>query len=332
MSHVPVVDLTPCRHGSAADRRAVAAALAHACEHVGFATLVGHGVPPELSAAAFEDARDFYALPVEEKMRCVPPPGTMLRGYAPIATQKLARSRGEDTPPDLRENYGVGRPDLTGLEYASRPEVSPFYQPNVWPQRPERFRTTYSAYFACLERLSADLMRLFALGLGLDEHWFDDKIDDHFDVLRPLHYPPQETTAEPGQLRGGAHTDFGTLTLVRPTRAAGGLEVQSLEGRWESVAFVDDAFVMNIGDLMQRWTNDRWRSTLHRVVNPPAGGGEATRRYSIAFFCHPNYDAVVECLPTCLAPGESPRHAPITAGEWMRGRIAAVREGRRDAA
>jgi len=332
VSHVPVIDIAPYRTGGAAERMEVARALAQACEHVGFATIVGHGVPVALSDALLEDARAFYALPLEEKLRCVPPPGTMLRGYAPIATQKLAASRGEDTPPDLRENFGVGRPGLTGREHAGRPEVAPFYQPNVWPERPERFRTTFSDYFLEMERLSAQLMRLFALGLGMPEHWFDDKIDDHFDVLRPLHYPPLAHSAEPGQLRGGAHTDFGTLTLVRPTRAAGGLEVQSLDGRWETVEFVEDAFVMNIGDLMQRWTNDRWRSTLHRVVNPPAGGGEATRRFSIAFFCHPNYDAVVECLPTCLAPGESPRHPPIGAGEWMRSRITAVRQGRKDTA
>lgn len=170
---------------------------------------------------------------------------------------------------------------------------------------------------------------MFATGPGQAPDRFDDKIADHFDVSRVPDDPP---LAEPGQLRAGAHTDFGTLTLVHPTEAGGGREVLSPDGRWIPVPAMPEALVMNIGDRMQRWTNGRWRSTLHRVVNPLAQHAEDTRRYSSAFFCHPAYDATVECLPGCMAAGDAPAHPPVNAGEWMRARMLAVREGRATAA
>jgi isopenicillin N synthase-like dioxygenase len=135
--------------------------------------------------------------------------------------------------------------------------------------------------------------------------------------MRMVHYPHQDAPPPPGALRAGAHTDYGTLTILRQDDAPGGLEVQDAAGRWVPVPFQPGSFVVNIGDLMARWTNDRWRSTLHRVVNPPPEPGRSNRRTSLPFFHNANWDARIECLPTCLAAGEAPRHAPVLAGAHL---------------
>jgi isopenicillin N synthase-like dioxygenase len=158
-------------------------------------------------------------------------------------------------------------------------------------------------------------MELFALALELPQAWFADKIDRHFSVLSTIYYPPQTTPPLPGQLRAGAHTDYGSLTILAPSDAPGGLQVRSLAGDWMDVPYLPDGFVINIGDMMQRWTNQRWRSNFHRVVNPPAATTPRPRQ-SIAYFLHPNDDADIACLPTC---GGSEAHAlpPIQAGDYM---------------
>jgi isopenicillin N synthase-like dioxygenase len=171
-----------------------------------------------------------------------------------------------------------------------------------------------------MEGLAATLIRIFALALGMDEHFFDDKIDRHITNFSMLHYPPQHEPPLPGQLRAGAHTDYGSLTIVKPDGAEGGLQVRAKDGSWLDVPHLPEAFVVNLGDLMAEWTNDRWVSTLHRVVNPPRAAGEGARRLSMAFFHQPNYDAVIQCLPTCAEPGRPPRYMKTTSGEhvWMK--------------
>jgi isopenicillin N synthase-like dioxygenase len=171
-----------------------------------------------------------------------------------------------------------------------------------------------------MEALAATLMRGFALGLGMPEGFFDDKVDRHITNFSVLHYPAQAEPPLPGQLRAGAHTDYGSLTILKTDAAAGGLQVQAPEGGWIDVPHLPDAFVVNLGDLMAEWTNDRWVSTLHRVVNPPRSAGSAARRLSMAFFHQPNYDAVIECLPTCIAADRPARYGRTTSGEhvWMK--------------
>lgn len=129
-------------------------------------------------------------------------------------------------------------------------------------------------------------------------------------------YPPQTSPPLPGQLRRGAHTDFGSLTILYQDAAPGGLQVQTAVGDWRDVPPVGGSFVVNLGDLMAAWTNDRWVSTMHRVVNPSTDVA-ATRRLSIAFFHQPNFDTIIECIPTCLAPGGRPRYEPVTSGQWL---------------
>jgi len=178
-------------------------------------------------------------------------------------------------------------------------------------------RPLWERYFAEMSEVSRQLMRIFAVGLGLDIDYFEDKIDDHISMFRALNYPDQPDAPLEGQLRAGAHSDYGSLTLLRQENRPGGLQVMTKSGQWFDVPVIEDALVVNIGDLMAEWTNDRWVSTLHRVVNPPRDRANDSRRISLVFFHQPNYDAMISCLPTCLKPGEEPKHAVISSGDHL---------------
>ncbi len=161
-------------------------------------------------------------------------------------------------------------------------------------------------------------MRLFALGLGVAENFFDAAVDRPISRLRIRNYPPPALPPRPGQIRAGAHSDYGSLTILATENRPGGLQVCNAAGAWVDVPTIPGCFIVNIGDLMARWTNDAWVSTLHRVVNPPEGAGEESRRISLVFFHNPNYDAPVACIPTCLSPGEAPKYETTTSGAHLR--------------
>jgi isopenicillin N synthase-like dioxygenase len=326
MSTVPVIDLSPIRGADAAAIGRLGAQVDDACRRIGFLIVEGHGVDAALIEAVRREAYAFFDLPEAEKLALRPPPGTMLRGYTPPETNTLARSRGIETPPDFRSMLSMGRPEVTGREYAQFPEAAPFYRPNIWPARPAGLRAAFEAYFREMERLARDIMRAFAAALSLPLGFFDDKIDNHFAAFHALHYAAMDRPPLPDQMRAGAHSDFGSLTILMPPAEGGmGLEVQAPDGGFAPVEPPAGAYVINIGDLMQQWTNERWVSTVHRVVNP-SGEGWRARRLSLGFFCHPNYDAPVAALPGTVAPGGTPKHAPVLAGEYMNRKISAVRK------
>ncbi|HIQ51718.1 MAG TPA: 2OG-Fe(II) oxygenase [Pseudomonas pachastrellae] len=199
--------------------------------------------------------------------------------------------------------------------------AGPHFAPNVWPPELPGFQQAYAEYFAAMGDLARSLMRIFALALELPETFFDDKIDKHISMFRSLRYPHLKEGIEEGQLRAGAHTDYGSLTIVKPDGALGGLQVCNRDGEWVDVPFVEDGFVVNIGDLMMQWTNDQWISTLHRVVNPPEDAAGDQQRQSLVFFHQPNYDVMVECLPSCLADGEKPLYAPVSSGDHLKSKF-----------
>ena len=186
--------------------------------------------------------------------------------------------------------------------------------PNAWPPI-GGWRPRVQAYFDATLAAARRLHTAFAIDLGLAEDFFDDKIDRHISMFRVLSYPPQTEAPLPGQLRAGAHSDYGSLTIVLPDDK--GLQVFNKAGQWVDVPQVEGGLVVNIADLMMQWTNDQWVSTLHRVSNPPLEVAQTNRRQSLVFFHQPNYDAMVECLPSCLAPGEKPKYAPISSGDHL---------------
>ncbi len=298
-SAVPVIDMAPFPRGDADGRRAVTKAVGDACSDIGFFTLAGHGVPADLIDRTYAAAREFFDLPAAEKTRV--PLTAAGAGYSPLQGEALAASRGEATPADLKESFNAGA-DMAG---------------NVWPAAPAALRPVLTDYFQAMTRLAGDLMRIFALALGLPEDYFADKIDRPQSFLRVINYPAPVVDPLPGQLRAGAHSDYGTLTILRSENVAGGLQVYGRAGQWLDVQVPPDGFVINIGDMLMRWTNDRWVSTLHRVVNPPAAQAARSRRQSLVFFHNPNPDAVIACLPTCTSPAQPPRYPPVLAGEYL---------------
>lgn len=319
LQSVPIIDLAPFFSGHPEGKTAVARQVNQACRDIGFLVITHHQISAELIERVSRVTRDFFDLPLEQKRKVDRPSPEMVRGYSAIAEESLSYSLEESAPGDLKESFSIGPTDVPGDDYYHNAVAGSHFAPNVWPaeQLLPGFQEAYREYFAAMSDLAAAMMRIFALALELDEHYFDSTIDRHISMFRSLSYPDIKGEVEAGQMRASAHTDYGSMTIVRPDSALGGLQVRNQRGEWVDVPYVEDSFVVNIGDLMMLWTNDRWISTLHRVVNPPQESTSDNRRQSLVFFHQPNYDAVIECLPGCLAEGETPRHAAVTSGDHL---------------
>ena len=306
MSQIPMIDVSGLS-GTADQKLDVARRIGSACEEIGFFCITGHGVDPGLIREVRQAALAFFDLSAADKLKVERQPPAF-RGYIGLQTEGLSRSMGVAGANDFKEAFSMGP---VAAPPGGNRGAAANYAPNRWPEHPAAFQRLFEAYYRVMSDLAARLMGGFALALGLSEEWFADKLDHHISNVRALHYPEQPEGALPGQLRAGAHTDYGSLTILLTQDAPGGLNVRTQTGEWIDVPSLPGSFVVNIGDLMAQWTNDRFVSTLHRVVNPPAGAG--TRRLSIAFFHQPNHDAVIECIDTCRGAGE--RYAPVTSGE-----------------
>ena len=303
---IPVIDLH--------DPRATTQ-IARACEFTGFLVVTNHDVDQRVIDTAWTAATKFFDLPAADKMAVAMRYAGYPYGYAPVQGERLAAVGGYDTPPDLKETFSMGPIDVPA-RVPTDPAEAFVYEPTPWPSACLEFRPAMEAYYVTMAGFVTRLMSLFAEALQLPSNFFDSRIDRHTSALRVLNYPALTEAPQPGQLRAGAHSDYGTVTVLRADDSPGGLEVL-VEDRWTAVPLVPDSFIINLGDAMARWTNDRWRSTLHRVVTPPTAVAARSRRQSIAFFHNANWDTVIECIPSCLADGESPRYAPVTAGEHL---------------
>jgi isopenicillin N synthase-like dioxygenase len=324
LRYVPIVDISPFLNGSDEEKKTVASIVDQTNRQIGFMVITGHGFDLELLATWFEVSKEFFEGEKTAKDEVLAPPGVQ-QGYHKLADSGLAAKEGIATPRDLREYFMIGQADLSSPKLSSNDALK-FHRANRWPTENNVFRDVGERYYAAMEKLGAQLMKIFAVGLKLPETWFEDKIDHHFSILSSIYYPAHTTTPLPGQLRAGAHTDYGSLTILAPTDAPGGLQVRTLEGEWADVPYVQGGFIINIGDMMQRWTNGRWLSNMHRVVNPPHNNRSGPRQ-SIAYFLHPNHDATIECIPTCLTAGDTAIHPPILAGDYMREKETAIETG-----
>jgi isopenicillin N synthase-like dioxygenase len=321
LEQVPLIDIAPFRAGDAAARRRVAGEIDRACRQIGFFIITGHGVDADLLDRMRATTRAFFAMPVEAKRRIAPPKGQKgIRGYRGVGDESLSYSLGNAAPPDLKETFRIGHVAPGHDDYARRGDAT-YYAPNLWPERLPEFRAVWTEYYGTMARLAADLMTLFAAALDLPPDFFARTIDRHISHLQANLYPAQEAAPLDGQLRAGAHSDYGSLTILLQENVAGGLQVRHANGQWVDVRTARNDFVINVGDLMAMWTNDRWVSTLHRVVNPPRDAGAAARRLSLVFFHQPNYDAEIACLPTCQSAAEPARHPPTTSGAHLLGKI-----------
>ena len=325
---VPLIDISGFARGGEAERRAVAGAVAEAVETIGFFAVTGHGVPAELMRRTQARLARFFDLPADAKARYAATANSKNRGYLPFGRDFVAASAGGASPPDWRETFGFGRFDVPDDDpYYADPEAAYAYEPNILPGEMDGLAGTARDYYAALEGLNARLLAIFECALGLEEGFLQRHFDRHASILRAINYPDQDVAPADGQLRCGAHTDFGSHTLLMVDDAPGGLQVRDLSGRWVDVAPPPGSYVVNIGDLLMTWTNDRWLSNFHRVVNPPGDAAGSTRRQSVAFFVQPNYDAVIECIESCRVPGEAPRHEPVVAWQYRRAKLTRTTTG-----
>ncbi|KAG3108989.1 hypothetical protein PI124_g11243 [Phytophthora idaei] len=305
---VPVIDISPFVNGSSSSkaRDAVVNQVADACRSIGFLIITNHGIASDTIAQAFEAAKDYFNQPSDIKKR-VPMTLDYPYGYesAEILSNSIEKDGGK-TLPDLKETFQV----CVGPD-GREPNV-----PAQWPEGPEGFKDTMTTYYRSIEKLAAVLMQIFACALQLPSDYFDKKINNHMSSLRILNYPHQEEEPGTTQIRASPHTDYGSLTILAVDDAPGGLQVRDLQGEWHNVKAPANSYVVNLGDLMQHWTNDQWCSTMHRVINPPSGC-KNNRRQSIAFFHNINADTVVECIPTCQSPENPAKYPPVLAGEYL---------------
>ena len=276
---VPIIDVAPFTAGDVTERGKVVDAVRSACEEIGFFVITGHGFPEALTARIYDASRAFFDLPVEEK-NAIGETGPILGGlmHFALGQEALAATLGDAPIGDLKETLDFG----------------PGFWGDAWPASPPDLEPAWRAYHEAMAALSGTLRAIFAVSLGLEPDYFEDKFRGHLSSLRVIDYPEQSAPPAPGQLRAGAHSDYGVLTILRTEDAPGGLQVRTRAGRWSDVPHIAGSFVVNIGDAMMRWTNDHWISTQHRVVNPPADPGQPTRRQSIAYFHNLPRDTLIE--------------------------------------
>ena len=300
---LPILDVGLLR-GSAADRDEAGRRIRAACLANGFFYIANHGIDPGLIAAVVAQSRAFFAQPVEAKRALDKALSPCNRGYEKLRDQTLEAG----TPPDLKEGFYLGQ-DLPPDD--PRVLARKFnHGPNQWPAGLPAFRPAMQTYLREITALSNLLMQGLALSLGLAADHFDDFCRDPLVILRLLHYPPQPPNPLPDEKGCGAHTDWGCITLLYQDDA-GGLQVQSDDG-WIDAPPIPDTYVVNLGDMVPRWTNDLYRSSLHRVIN--RSGRDRT---SIPFFFEGNPDHEVACLPTCTTDATPPRYPPITVSDHL---------------
>jgi isopenicillin N synthase-like dioxygenase len=290
---------------------AFAAEIGQSFERYGFAIIADPGIPSDLIARAEEKAKAFFALPEKVKKSYHIAGGGGARGYTPFGIETAKGA----TAYDLKEFWHIGR---------ELPEGHPFAEvmaPNIWPEEVESFRSTFLELFAAFDRAGARILQAIARHLGLDPDYFVDTVRDGNSVLRLLHYPP--TDGNGPHVRAGAHEDINTITLLLGAEEAG-LQLLDRDGNWLPVSPREGELVVNIGDMLQRLTNNVLKSTSHRVVNPaPERRGHA--RYSMPFFLHFRPDFLIETLPDCMKDRPNLYPEPITAHDFLLERLREIK-------
>ncbi len=290
---IPLINIEPFHIGNALAKQSVAHQIGQACAEIGFFTITGHRISPQLLTDLQAAARAFFDLPLAAKNAVKQ--RTTGKGYMGVGTEHLAASLDKSSIQDYKESLNLGVP----------------VDPESWPAQPAALQAICVNYIDAMCRLSLTLVELFALALNVPSAYFANKVDHPKMGLRLLNYPAIDQVTK-GASRAGAHTDYGILTVLWSADSRG-LQVQTRDGAWVDVLAPPDTFIINIGDLMMNWTNDKWVSTLHRVV--AAADGPAPHRQSVAFFFSPNPDAVIECIPGCHSAENPPQYPPVLASK-----------------
>lgn len=298
---IPTLELSDYFSGNKAAQESLAADLRYALEEVGFFYIVGHGIPAETIQEAFDVTRCFHALPPEQKQKILI--NQMNLGYMPDRGQKVTTSSMSDgDKPDRGSAFFMIRDRAPGMTDT----------PNQWPVAMPELRQVLVPYFEEMLGLGRKMLPIFARALELEDDYFDSHFDEHSALCfqRASHYPADPLEA--GQYSCGPHTDGSFLTLLATTDVPG-LEIQTADGRWIAAPMLPDSFLVNSGDMLTRWTNGRFRSTPHRVIND-----SGKDRYAIPFFMQPNPDTLIDCLPTCHNDKNPPKEEAITCEAYLK--------------
>ncbi|MCO6485423.1 MAG: isopenicillin N synthase family oxygenase [Saprospiraceae bacterium] len=308
---IPLVDLHTFIHGHSRERQAFVDALGDAFHTAGFVGVVRHGIPEDLVQRFYDESRAFFALPEEVKRQYEIPGMAGQRGYTRFGQEHAKQSK----VADLKEFFQIGQTvtDHTALK--------DFYPSNVEVAERPQFLATGVALFRAFEEAGSHLLRAIALHLDLDEDYFDAHIHQGNSILRAIHYPP--ITREPeNAIRAEQHEDINLITLLVGA-SAGGLQLLTKKGGWRDIIPEENEIVVNVGDMLQRLTNDYLKSTTHRVVNPPREEWHLPR-LSIPFFLHPRSEMDLTCLPACVTEENPLHYPPITAGEYLDERLREI--------
>lgn len=315
MNKIPIIDIQGLISNDLKSAKNTAREINRACLDNGFFYISNHGVDQDLIDDLMRVAKDFFSLPQVEKEKISIKNSFASRGYEGLFTQALEKG----TTGDLKESIYFGRelafdhPDVVARKYGKGP--------NQWPGGIKSFKETVSQYFKTMESLSSTVMKGLALSLDLEKNHFANYCFDPLARLRLLHYPPQSLDAPKDQRSAGAHTDFGGLTILLQDDI-GGLQVfDQKQQSWIEATPKRGTFIVNLGDLIARWTNDKYKSTLHRVINK-----SGKERYSVPFFFHGNTDYVVKCLTTCQSKKNPPKYKAVTVLEHFEERYKASRK------
>jgi len=319
MDTLPIIDIAPLYDGDRQGWLSVAQAIDRACRQWGFFYIKGHPISPQRIEALQTAAKTFFALPPATKLEIDITQTRHHRGYGAIATEQLDPNQ----PSDLKETFDMG------LHLpADHPDVlaeKPLRGPNRHPQLPG-WQALMEGHYQDMQALAQTLLRAIALALDIDEDFFDQRFKDPVSVLRMIHYPPRQHATSPAQQGAGAHTDYGCITLLHQDNA-GGLQVRNVDGQWIDAPPIEGTFVVNLGDMMSRWSNDHYRSTPHRVISPLG-----VDRYSMPFFAEPHPDTRIDCLPGCQDISRPARYAPTTCADFLLSRFADTYAYRREQA
>lgn len=311
MTHIPSVDLADFLSDDPKRKAQFVTQIGEAYQEIGFVSLSNHFLSSDLMANLYKEVKDFFELPTEVKAQYEIPGLAGQRGYVSFGKEHAkGQSKG-----DLKEFFHFGQ-EPTQDAHLAEP-----YPDNVLVAECPDFNKTGMLAYRMLEKTGIYVLRALALYMDLEETYFDKWVRNGNSILRPIHYPP--ITQEPdGAVRAGAHGDINLITLLMGA-STGGLQVLTKEGQWVEALPEEDQLVINVGDMLERHTNNKLRSTIHRVVNPPRDQWD-TPRYSIPFFMHPRSDMKLDCLPTCISQISPKAYPDISAGAFLEERLIEI--------
>ncbi|MXV16055.1 isopenicillin N synthase family dioxygenase [Hufsiella ginkgonis] len=312
--NIPRLDLNDYIHGTPEQKKQFSDDIGKAFNDTGFVTIANHGMTQELMDALYAEVKKFFSLPEETKLKYEKPELAGQRGYTSKGKEKAKDSK----TPDLKEFWQRGQTVTDG------DPVKAEYPDNVVVEELPAFNETTAEVYSRLEYAGKFLLRAIAVYLGLDENYFDDKVHNGNSILRGIHYFPIENpdALPPDAVRAGAHEDINLITLLIGA-SADGLEVLTREGSWYPVKAQVADIVVNVGDMLQRLTNNKLVSTTHRVVNPPRELMK-TSRYSVPFFLHPKSKMDLTSLDSCIDDEHPKAYADMTAGEYLDERLREI--------